>query len=81
MLRYTEVEWLPREKHSSLLGQFLNYKENKCCEAPGTILQYLIFFVTYERAQNAIVTLHRAGMACQLKTLQLTGPILKLRRK
>jgi hypothetical protein len=29
MLHYTRLEWLPGDKHSSLLGPLVNYEQNE----------------------------------------------------
>jgi hypothetical protein len=36
------LQWLTSDKHSYLLGQFLSYKEMKCCEyAPWSWIRTL----------------------------------------
>ncbi len=46
---------------------------------PGTIFTTLRLFRNLRlSAMSQIVTLHQAGKACRLQTLQLIGPIQKL---
>ncbi len=49
----TRLEWPARDKHSSLMGQFVSYEENKVSwiRLLGLYSQHYIFFVTYESAQ------------------------------
>jgi hypothetical protein len=37
VLDYTRLDGLARDKHFSLLGPFVSYKEMKCCECNGAM--------------------------------------------
>jgi hypothetical protein len=53
MVYYTRLEKLAKDKHSSLLGPFVRYKENAVNIPPEAV--FTIFFITYEWAQKARV--------------------------
>ncbi len=62
-MQYTRLEKFTRNKASSLLGQFLSYKENEVSWIlpQGPYAQHFIFFVTYEYTQLRTV-LHYTGL-------------------
>ncbi len=48
-------------------------------QKPGTVFKTIHFLRNLRlSAMSQIVTLHQAGKACRLQTLQLIGPIQKL---
>ena len=62
------------EKHSSLLRYIINYDNKMFCTA-GTSFTTLRFLGNLRMGpMNLSVTSHKAGKACQGKTLYLIGP-------
>jgi hypothetical protein len=57
MLHYTRLKRLARDKHSSLLGPFITYEENKVLQirTQGPYSQHVIFSASNKWAQLAIV--------------------------
>jgi hypothetical protein len=57
VLHYTRLKWLASGKHSSLLGPFVTYKENKVLSVwlPRLFLWHFIYVITSEWAQKASV--------------------------
>ncbi len=55
MLGYSKLDMVGRDKHSSLLGPFVSYEENKVLWPwlPAQLSQHFIFFENYEWAQYA----------------------------
>ncbi len=72
------LERLAKDKHSSLLGLFVIYKENRIVNTPQwPYSQYFIFFITYESAHSAIVLGNtRLEMLARDKHSSLSGPFV-----
>ncbi len=71
---------LARDKHSSLLGQFICCNENECCPQNRIHNTSLSLELTKRpNTQKCFITLGQK--AFQWQTLQLIGPIHKLQRK
>jgi len=50
VLDYTRLDELARDKHFSLLGPFVIYKEMKCCEYNGAMtLSIMTFGITMRK--------------------------------
>ncbi len=43
MLHYTQLEWLARDKHSSLFGPFISYEENEVLHYSRNLIHNTLF--------------------------------------
>ncbi len=80
MLHYTRLKSLARDKHSSLLGPCINYKENVVLwiQLLSLYSQHFIFFVTYEWALLAWVLYYISLKSiARDKHSSLLGPCIK----
>ncbi len=79
VLQYTWPERLVTEKHTKLLGPFISNKENSVLRIwlLGLYLHHLIFFVTYEWAQQARVLQYTwPERVASEKHTKLLGPFI-----
>ncbi len=79
MLHYTRLKRLVRDKHSSLLGPFITYEENKFLQirTQGQFSEHFFFSVSYKWAQKTTV-LHytRLKRLVRDKHSSLLGPFI-----
>jgi hypothetical protein len=52
VLNYRRLEWLARDKHSSLLGPFISYKENELLPIQPQVAKALIYIKILAIFQN-----------------------------
>ncbi len=71
MLDYTRLDGLARDKHSSLLGPFVSYKEMKCCEYNSAIT---FSIMTLTIMTLSIMTLNI--MTLSIKTVSIMALLL-----